>query len=437
MVVYNEDDIKRYLKVLVNTIMSVKFGDNIIQESYIPNELGRQTQFGNELKAFLKKITINCNNYIDSVFNNLSHFFDITCPHYSISNLSNSGLYDKIKTVVFKTEDDKEGFILTFLDLLEKVPMPVSPYKTYIRSFKNDYLKELEDNKKRQQEFQDTLEEAARRRAIYELKPKTYTEAKQTYYDTAFPNYTQTDRYRISLSDDVEYNLAKQILSRYQYISGIWIINKKNGDPSIIPKKEENYEDFDYFLILKDRNIEDGVATVSTYEKYLQAKLSLDYLLSIEDNINLQFKFYEVENLPPTHNEKEKYIIDRPIMIKKYNDFVAFKAQYKKDISEYKESLKLKELYMREKEKLRKQLETTTDTLNEKSFYELCKIKDKETQLGGGNAKITKKSNKSILGKERCIYKKAGDRKEYLRYKGDLITVRDYTKLMKAKAAKA
>ena len=56
-------------------------------------------------------------------------------------------------------------------------------------------------------------------------------------------------------------------------------------------------------------------------------------------------------------------------------------------------------------------------------------------QSGSGNAKITKKSKKSILGKERCIYKKAGDRKEYLKYKGDLITVKDYTKLMKAKAA--
>jgi hypothetical protein len=53
---------------------------------------------------------------------------------------------------------------------------------------------------------------------------------------------------------------------------------------------------------------------------------------------------------------------------------------------------------------------------------------------GGGNANITKQSKKSILGKERCIYKKAGDRKEYLRYKGDLITVKDYNKLMKMKA---
>jgi len=53
---------------------------------------------------------------------------------------------------------------------------------------------------------------------------------------------------------------------------------------------------------------------------------------------------------------------------------------------------------------------------------------------GSGNANITKQSKKSILGKVRCIYKIQGDRKEYLRHKGDLITVKDYTKLMKMKA---
>ena len=38
---------------------------------------------------------------------------------------------------------------------------------------------------------------------------------------------------------------------------------------------------------------------------------------------------------------------------------------------------------------------------------------------------------KEILGKQRCIYKKAGDRKEYVKYKGVLITVNDYKKVMK------
>ncbi len=51
----------------------------------------------------------------------------------------------------------------------------------------------------------------------------------------------------------------------------------------------------------------------------------------------------------------------------------------------------------------------------------------------GGNAKVKKINKKEILGKERCIYKKPGDRKEYLKHKGELITVKDYKKLMKDK----
>jgi hypothetical protein len=52
---------------------------------------------------------------------------------------------------------------------------------------------------------------------------------------------------------------------------------------------------------------------------------------------------------------------------------------------------------------------------------------------GGGNIKITRTNKKDILGKERCIYKKSGDRKEYVKYKGELITVKDFKKLMKSK----
>tara|TARA_B110000444_G_C18805030_1_gene579485 strand:+ start:1099 stop:1374 length:276 start_codon:yes stop_codon:yes gene_type:complete len=44
-----------------------------------------------------------------------------------------------------------------------------------------------------------------------------------------------------------------------------------------------------------------------------------------------------------------------------------------------------------------------------------------------------KQPNKEILGKMICIYKIPGDRKEYVKHKGKLITVKDYKKLMKAK----
>jgi hypothetical protein len=61
------------------------------------------------------------------------------------------------------------------------------------------------------------------------------------------------------------------------------------------------------------------------------------------------------------------------------------------------------------------------------------------TKFGGGQrgkTKIKKTTKKEILGKERCIYKKSGDRKEYLKYKGGLITVSEYKKLMKFNKSK-
>jgi hypothetical protein len=51
------------------------------------------------------------------------------------------------------------------------------------------------------------------------------------------------------------------------------------------------------------------------------------------------------------------------------------------------------------------------------------------TMTGGG--KIRRYAKKQIFGKERCIYKKTGDRKEYVKHKGNLITINDYRKVMK------
>lgn len=58
-------------------------------------------------------------------------------------------------------------------------------------------------------------------------------------------------------------------------------------------------------------------------------------------------------------------------------------------------------------------------------------IKDLYKGKGGGSYKKTNKKN--ILGKERCIYKITGDRKEYIKYKGNFIAVREYKKLLKTR----
>ena len=58
---------------------------------------------------------------------------------------------------------------------------------------------------------------------------------------------------------------------------------------------------------------------------------------------------------------------------------------------------------------------------------------DGEKEGGRTNKKRPKKE---ILGEMRCIYKIQGDRKEYVKHKGKLTTVKDYKELMKAKKAK-
>jgi hypothetical protein len=57
---------------------------------------------------------------------------------------------------------------------------------------------------------------------------------------------------------------------------------------------------------------------------------------------------------------------------------------------------------------------------------------------GNGGAMVNQKvkkceKKKVVLGKERCIYKVSGSKKDYMKYKGKLVPVTDYVKYMKKK----
>ena len=77
-----------------------------------------------------------------------------------------------------------------------------------------------------------------------------------------------------------------------------------------------------------------------------------------------------------------------------------------------------------------------SDKINrEKKNGLIAKIDALFTVNGGKKSK--KLPKKEILGKMRCIYKIPGDRKEYLKHKGKLITVKEYKELMKPKKKEA
>ena len=64
-----------------------------------------------------------------------------------------------------------------------------------------------------------------------------------------------------------------------------------------------------------------------------------------------------------------------------------------------------------------------------KTVKDIKEVKDKaEKKVKIGKEKITK----NILGKDRRVYKITGDRKEYLKYKNELITVKEYIKRVKS-----
>lgn len=81
-------------------------------------------------------------------------------------------------------------------------------------------------------------------------------------------------------------------------------------------------------------------------------------------------------------------------------------------------------------------------TMDYKTYLEMRRAEDyKDYEIYGGKKNKSKDSNKKnkpnmykkkiILGKERCIYKIPGSRKDYVKYKGKFIIVKNFIELNK------
>jgi hypothetical protein len=75
-----------------------------------------------------------------------------------------------------------------------------------------------------------------------------------------------------------------------------------------------------------------------------------------------------------------------------------------------------------------------TDSFHDKLIYKKAIAIFKEIKvIAGGGGKNTQRK-KEIMGRTRCIYKKPNDRKEYVKYKGELVTLKEFKNIFKKKS---
>ena len=146
------------------------------------------------------------------------------------------------------------------------------------------------------------------------------------------------------------------------------------------------------------------------YETYIITNINNEYI-NINPNTNILKIDIDISGIPINIDTIKEKLINEYDNVS-YINFLKYKQYYIADII-----LKIK----------------NQNGLSDKGLEEHLKNLLSTESIAGGNSNIHKINKKEILGKERCIYKKPGDRKEYLKHKGELITVKDYKKLMKDK----
>jgi hypothetical protein len=138
----------------------------------------------------------------------------------------------------------------------------------------------------------------------------------------------------------------------------------------------------------------------------------------------------EAERLA-TDEELAREAKKKPLLTAKDIENLQLKIQLSPEEFEKHQEKQIKE----EQIKRRNKAMATLNKLQKPQQQPQTEAQKNQQKTDGGNNKNNSSIivKKEILGKERCIYKKVGDRKEYVKHKGNLITVKDYKRIIKAR----
>jgi hypothetical protein len=185
--------------------------------------------------------------------------------------------------------------------------------------------------------------------------------------------------------------------------------NMKGGnDDALLRKAISGFSIFNYHGKLNDDDEDDDEKEYNKNEK-LRAEILQDNNKNVYD---MQRYFIELfSNNHSNTGELEEILLP-------FYDNAGFNEIIKKDIDMiYNAVVKINKAKIQAKEQAEAKRQAAAE----------------QQGSGSRHKKPSVPQSKEILGKQRRIYKVAGSRKEHVKYKGQLIPVSDYKKLMKLK----